>query len=346
MTRPILVVIALAAWVSATACTQRQTPAVPAASKIYKLEELRWPQVDALDRERTLWILPVGMLEVHGPHLPIGTDSLGLSYEVDHVSKGVSAALPDWNIVVMPPLNYGAAGANELGGQLVHSGTYAVRQATLRSVVADVGGQVAQNGFKWIFVLNGHASPTHNIAINDAADFVSETFPTATMLHVTALLRADPGIQARGREVNARFFSAGELASFGLDLHGGVSETSGMLAVRPDLVDSAYRTLPRQVGQSLDEVREVAGAAGWQGYLSDPARASAAHGHAVESWWIEGFTNLIVRAVLGERMAGRPRFPEAIPPPVAAVTARALANEAEFEATLQRFLANRQPAAK
>jgi creatinine amidohydrolase len=344
MTRPAIVLILLLTWASA-ACTQPQTPPVSAASKIYRLDELRWPQVEALDRERTLWILPVGMLEVHGPHLPIGTDSLGLSYEVDHVSKGVSAALPDWSIVVMPPVSYGAAGANELGGRLVHSGTYGIRQATLRSVVADLGGQVAQNGFKWIFVLNGHASPTHNIAINDAADFVNETFRPATMLHVTALLRADPEIQARGRAVNARFFSADELASFGLDLHAGVSETSGMLAVRPDLVDSSYRTLPRQVGQSLDDVRDVAGAAGWQGYLSDPARASAAHGHAIESWWIEGFTNLIVRAVSGESMAGRPRFPDAIPPPVAAVTTRALANEAAFEATLQRFLSKRQPAA-
>jgi creatinine amidohydrolase len=314
---------------------------VPSSSKVYRLEELRWPQIDALDRDRTLVILPVGMLEVHGPHLPIGTDALGLSYEVDRVSTGVSAALPDWNVVVMPMVSYGAGGANELGGQLVHAGTYGVRQSTLRSVVADLGGQVAKNGFKWIFVLNGHGAPTHNIAINEAADFVSETFRTR-MLHVTALLRADPAIQERGRTVNARFFSADQLASFGLDLHGGVSETSGMLAIRPDLVDSTYTNLPRQVGQSLEEVRAIAGAPKWQGYLSDPARASAAHGQAIEAWWIEGFTDLIVRAVRGEDMTGRPRFPDAIPPPVAAVTNNALANEAAFETTLQTWLSQRR----
>jgi creatinine amidohydrolase/Fe(II)-dependent formamide hydrolase-like protein len=245
----------------------------------------------------------------------------------------------------MPAVSYGAAGANELGGQSVHRGTYGIRQATLRSLVADVGGQVARNGFKWIFVLNGHASPTHNIAINDASDFISETFRPTTMLHVTGLLRADPEIQARGRAVNARFFSDDEFASFGLDIHAGVSETSGMLAVRPDLVDPSYRMLPRQVGHSFDELRDIAGAPGWQGYLSDPARASASHGEAIESWWIEGFTNLIVRAVRGENMQGRPRFPDAVPPPVAAVTANALANEAAFEATLQQWLAKRRTAA-
>ncbi len=35
-------------------------------SRIYKLEELTWPQIDAFDRQRTLFILPVGMIEQHG----------------------------------------------------------------------------------------------------------------------------------------------------------------------------------------------------------------------------------------------------------------------------------------
>ena len=148
----------------------------PSRSKIYKLEELTWPQIDALDRERTLFILPVGMVEQHGPHLPVGADTLGVTYEANGASTRVSRALPDWNVVMMPPINYGQGGANQLGDMLVHPGTYGIRQSTLRSLVADIGGQIAQNGFKWIFVMNGHGAPTHNIAINEACDFVSETF--------------------------------------------------------------------------------------------------------------------------------------------------------------------------
>src|SRR5687768_5975677 len=151
-------------------------------SKIYKLEELTWPQIDALDRERTLFILPVGMIEQHGPHLPVGADTFGVVYEANGAASRVSRALRDWNVVLMPPINYGHAGANLMGGRLVHPGTYGIRQSTLRSLVADVGGQLAQNGFKWIFVMNGHGAPTHNIAINDACDFVSETF-RVNMLH-------------------------------------------------------------------------------------------------------------------------------------------------------------------
>lgn len=166
----------------APAATQRE-PSAP-RSRIYKLEELTWPQIDALDRQRTLFILPMGMIEQHGPHLPVGADTIGVTYEANETSTGVSRALPDWHVVMMPAVNYGQGGANQLGDMPIHPGTYAIRQSTLRSLVADLGGQIAQNGFKWIFVMNGHGAPTHSIAINEACDFVSEAFGV-TMLHLT-----------------------------------------------------------------------------------------------------------------------------------------------------------------
>src|SRR5688572_27431932 len=135
--------------------------AASAPSRVHKLEEMTWPQIDALDRQRTLFILPVGMIEQHGPHLPVGADTFGVTYEIDGASQRVSRALPDWTIVLMPPLHYGHCGANVVGDRPVHPGTYAVRQSTLRSLVADVGAEVARNGFKWIFVANGHGAPTH-----------------------------------------------------------------------------------------------------------------------------------------------------------------------------------------
>ena len=345
MNRPAVVLIACLACGS-WACARDQPPAPQGestvmASNIYKLEELTAPEVDALDRNRTLFILPVGMLEIHGPHLPIGTDLIGLMYEATVAAAGVSRALPDWNVVMMPPVNYGQGGANELGGRLANPGTYAIRQSTLRSLVADLGGQVAQNGFKWIFVLNGHGAPTHNIALNEACDFVSET-SQVTMLHVTAMLRADAAIQASGQTINGTFFSADELSSFGMDLHAGVGETSGMLAIRPDLVSPTQKTLPKQVGHSLDEVRDIAQAPGWQGYLSDPAKATAEHGRAIEAWWAEGFAALILRAVRGENMFVHPRVPEMVPAPMASVAEKALANEAAFDASLEKWLAERR----
>ena len=154
--------------------------------------------------------------------------------------------------------------------------------------------------------------PTHNIAINEACDFVSETF-RVTMLHLTGLFRGDAAIQSSGAKINAKHFRADELSSFGMDVHAGVSETSQMLAVRPDLVRPVFKSLPSQAGRSLEELRQIATRPGWQGYLSSPARATAAHGRAVKEWWIDGFTDLMLRAVRGENMFVHARVPESVP---------------------------------
>jgi creatinine amidohydrolase len=333
-----LVVGAVLCAINASLSNGRQSTA-----RIYKLEELRWPQVDALDRERTMFILPTGMLEEHGPHLPIGSDTFGVAFEAAAVGRRVARALPEWNIVTMPLVPYGHAGANLLGGQLVHPGTYAVRQSTIRSLVADVSAQVAQNRFKWIFVLTGHAAPPHNLAINEASDFVSETFGV-TMLHVSALFRADDTIQAKGRAVMAKHFSAAQITAMGMDPHAGVSETSINLALRPRLVPGSYRSLPPLVGRTREQLQAIAGRPGWQGYFSSPAQASAAYGHAIEAWWVEGLSDLILRATRGEDLLHAPRAPQGADPALASVLGKALEDERAFEAKLQEWLArHREP---
>ena len=323
---------------SGQTATQRDRSA-PGA-RVYKLEELTWPQIHAFDRQRTLFILPVGMIEQHGPHLPVGADTIGVMYEANGVSTRVSRALPDWNVILMPPLNYGHSGANQLGDMPIHPGTYAIRQSTLRSVVADLGVQIAQNGFKWVLVMNGHGAPTHNIAINEACDFVSEAFGV-TMLHLTGLFRADAAIQSRGEKVNAdTLLRRGSL----LLRHGCSCWCRGnfsILAIRPDLVPPSFKTLPSRAGHSLEELRTIATAPGWQGYLSSPARATAAYGQAVEAWWIDGFTDLILRAVRGENMFVHARVPEALPPVVAPMLEKALATEAAFGVRFENWLSQR-----
>jgi Creatinine amidohydrolase len=126
-----------------------------------------------------------------------------------------------------------------------------------------------------------------------------------------------------------------------MDVHAGVGETSGMLAVRPDLVRSSYKTLPSQAGGSLEELRAIATAPGWQGYLSSPAKRTVEYGRAAEAWWIDGFTDLILRAVRGENLFVHARVPECLrrwPQ----FSRRALANEAAFEAKLETWLVQRR----
>ena len=121
------------------------------------------------------------------------------------VAERLARELPRWNVVVMPTVHYGSAGANQIGDVAIHPGTYGVRQSTLRSLIADIGAQVVQNRFKWVFVMNGHGAPTHHVAVNEACDFVSETFK-ATMLNVSGLFSADAAIQEKGARLAANTF--------------------------------------------------------------------------------------------------------------------------------------------
>ena len=216
-----LVLSLLCARLCMRAARDRQNEHAAASGQVLAIGDLTWPDIDALNRERTLFLLAVGMLEEHGPHLPIAADTIGVEYEAERVADRLTQTLPDWNIVLMPAVNYGSSGANQIGNAAIHPGTYGVRQSTLRSLVADIGGQIAQNRFKWVFVMNGHGAPTHHIAVNEACDFVSEVF-NATMVNVSGLFNADAAIQSQGEKIAAKYFSPADLSSFGRDTHAGV----------------------------------------------------------------------------------------------------------------------------
>lgn len=73
-----------------------------------------------------------------------------------------------------------------------------------------------------------------------------------------------------------------------------------------------------------------------------PAKANARYGRAVEAWWVEGFTDLILRAVRGENLLAHPRVPDSIPDPgIAQALGKVLENERAFEQKLEKWLAQR-----
>jgi hypothetical protein len=161
------------------------------------------------------------------------------------------------------------------------------------------------------------------------------------MLHLTSLFRGDAAIRARGEKVNAAHFRPDQLSSFGMDVHAGVQETSQMLAVRPDLVRPIFNSLPSRAGRSSEELRQIASTPDWQGHLSSPAAATAEHGRAIKEWWIDGFTELMLRALRGENLFLHVRVPETAPPALTSILERELANEEAFGAKLENWLAHR-----
>ena len=243
---------------------------------VHRLEELSTPGLDALDRDRTVVILSVSPLETHGPHLPLGVDAFTARHFAEAIAERVVASRPGFTVVLAPTLHVGSFTFDTVG-------TVRVRQRVVRDVVVDYGRALARAGFRHILVSNGHGGPGHLVALEEAAAIVSRRH-RVTMASFTGHLaweflrgRLLPQIEARlGRPL-----SATEREAFAEDAHGGWWETSLMLALRPDLVDDGYRTLPA-ARYSLRErlVPNYPLRRGGQGYVGHPALADPAFARA------------------------------------------------------------------
>lgn len=243
---------------------------------VHRLEELSTPGLDALDRERTVVILSVSPLETHGPHLPLGVDAFTARYFSEAIAERVLASRPGWAVVLAPTLHLGSFTFDTVG-------TVRVRQRVVRDVVVDYGRALARAGFRHILVSNGHGGPGHLVALEEAAAIVSRRH-RVTMASFTGHLaweflrgRLLPRIEAGlGRPL-----SPVEREAFAEDAHGGWWETSIMLALRPDLVDDGYRTLPA-ARYSLRErlVPNYPLRRGGRGYVGHPALADPAFARA------------------------------------------------------------------
>ncbi len=96
---------------------------------------------------KALVIVPVGSVEQHGPHLPVGSDS----FNVQQLALMAAEKMHNNLVLVAPTIWYGSSHHH-----LKYSGTLSLQGQTLLSVLCDIGNSLAAGGFKKIFFLNGH----------------------------------------------------------------------------------------------------------------------------------------------------------------------------------------------
>jgi creatinine amidohydrolase len=203
--------------------------------RILDLKELSWPQIDALDRDHTAFLMVVAPLEEHGLHLPIGTDLMIVERWQQATPRILAKRLPEFSFVLCPSL---PVGTSCIPG---FPGNFEVSQHTLRALIAEVVGSIASWGFKHIIVLAGHMAPRHLIAAEEACDIVNRRFGEVAISPVGAFVRdmlrrrSEGGFGEPIRRVTERVPD---------DVHAGWMETSMMLDLRPDLVQDSYRDLP------------------------------------------------------------------------------------------------------
>jgi creatinine amidohydrolase len=279
-------------------------------SRILKLEELSFTDIDRLDRNKTIFFLTFGNLEEHGPHLPVGSDYFQAVGLRDGLISRLRARHPDYDFVIFPILPIGESGANDLARQFEHVGTFNVRFQTLRDVVIDLGANIARKRFQNIFVLHQHGCLLHNMAFNDAAAFVSQRY-SVRMVHISGLMFDEE--RFFNPQVIEKHLGKGWQERLGWDAHAGAVETSVNLYLRGDLVKPEYKQLPPFVARdSIDALRTTYKRPEWRGYWGDPAKGSREMGKDLMEDNVERAFQFAEKALAGEDMSRLPVYPQSL----------------------------------
>jgi len=165
-------------------------------------------------------ILPIGAIEQHGRHLPLGTDWL----VADQMAKNLGERL---NAYVLPALPYGNS-QEHMG----FPGTITLRPQTLALIIEDIVLSLRHHGITKVVVLSSHGG---NWIIKPTIRDLNFRYPDMTIIWTDGAL---PGEQERIPQ----------------DIHSGRGETSTMLFYHPELVemDNAEDFTP-DVGQEYND---------------------------------------------------------------------------------------------
>ncbi len=173
------------------------------------LEEMTSSQFAAAAKRRPLAIVPVGSVEEHGVHLPLGTDS----FQAEEVARRVAI---EFDAFVCPPIRYGDCRSTRN-----FPGTLSLKHDTVAAIAEDIVSELTRNGIDKVMLLTGHAGSSHMSALRIGAMRVVERNPK---LKVMVLSDYDLAYDLRGKEFPED------------DGHGGLIETSRILGIRPELV--------------------------------------------------------------------------------------------------------------
>jgi creatinine amidohydrolase len=202
-----------------------------------ELTASEWPK--ALQKSDSTCILPIGILEKHGPHAPIGSDLI-------QVREWAARATRQEYAVVFPDYFYGQI--NEARHQF---GTFALPERIVWDLLEATCDEIGRNGFKKIVIINGHGGNPELIRYfiqtrlekqrNYAVYFFEPNSDSAYGKQLDALHKSDP---------------AG-------DMHAGERETSVLLYLRPDLVKMDSATNESGANQNRLHIPNVYTAIWW-----------------------------------------------------------------------------------
>ena len=195
-------------------------------SKSVMMSELSWDEFErCIKDEGSVVFLPVGAVEQHGYHLPLGTDWMMGAYMARRVAENIGG-------IVAPPVAYGYRSQVRTGGGSHRCGTVCLDGATIIEIVKNVLMELALDGAKKLAVIDAHfenrfyLDEACRLAIRDLGRDGMHDVKIVKLLYAERISDETLKTVYKGKNFP------------GLDLeHGGILETAMMLYCYPDLVD-------------------------------------------------------------------------------------------------------------
>jgi creatinine amidohydrolase len=238
--------------------------------------EHRAPEFETIDPMRTIAILPTAAVEQHGPHLPVGTDTMIADYMLSVLRE---TCPEDLDLRILPVMAVGKS--NE---HLWAKGTLTLSAATALAAWTEIGLSVARAGVRKIVIANSHGGNLDLISI-----LSRELRVQAGMLAVKC--------QWGNFGHPEGMYPADELR---YGIHGGNVETSLMLSWRPDCVDmnAARDFASAAVGAAIAPTGPIS--RGWiasdlnpDGTVGNASAATAEKGALTARHQVAGFIEML-----------------------------------------------------
>jgi len=245
--------------------------------------DMSYPAIEQAAKDHAAILWPLGVIEEHGPALPLGTDIYQSYARMKRVSELLKA--DGIKSLVAPPMYWGMNEATNAFG-----GSFSIRPSTLKALIEDTFFSLRKDGFENVYIITGHGDRIHNKTIVDAVEEARITTGIRGYVVMNGALRDRLGltgkepfvlIQADAPAPQAPPANTGGAAARPqqVDGHSGGGESGSMWYLFPNLVNTDVLKTLKPTNYGPDDLAEWR--KGWSdaraktplGYFGDPASA-------------------------------------------------------------------------
>jgi creatinine amidohydrolase len=184
------------------------------------IADMTYREVERAAARATPIIIPVGVIEQHGPHLPLGTDAYGAYTVARLIRRRLADAGTE--ILIAPPFYWGVNVVSS-----AFAGSIRTRPETARNLLVDLCTSLAEDGLCRQYLVNHHGDQAHLRMIHDAVTEIRAAGHTGVhwLEHASTVARlgADPAEPTWVTPVESDGYTTGSGGL--LNIHATGSET-------------------------------------------------------------------------------------------------------------------------